>query len=338
MPSLKAVRRRIASVKNTQKITRAMKLVSAAKLRRAQQAAEATRSYADAIDGVIGRIVAGVQGEPHPLLGKREIKTINLVVVGSDRGLAGAYNGNVLRAAEAFVRDAESKGQVVRITAIGKRARDYAKLKKHRLDFITDIGSNLSYGTAELLAERVIPRWLATAPTPEEQQDEGRPEQPEALEPAAAGGDGHQVLPEFAAAPMIPVGAEAPKAEVTPVDAVVLIYTRFKSAVTQIVVTQQILPMEAPRSDENQVDYKFEPGEREILDALLPRHVKMQLFRALLESTASEHGARMTAMDSASKNASEMIGRLTLEMNRARQAIITKELMEIVSGKEALEG
>ena len=337
MPSLKAVRRRIASVKNTQKITRAMKLVSAAKLRRAQQAAESTRSYADAIDGVIGRLVAGLAGEPHPLLGKREIKTINLLVVSSDRGLAGAYNGNVMRAALEFVREAEARGQKVLITAIGKRARDFAKLKKHRLDFITDIGGNLSYGTAELLAERVIPRWLATAPKPEETEDEGWPELPDA-EPQPGDADGHKVMPEFAAAPVIPVGAEAPKAEVTPVDAVVVIYTRFKSAVTQIVVTQQILPMEAPKSDENAVDYKFEPGQREILDALLPRHVKMQLFRALLESIASEHGARMTAMDSASKNASEMIGRLTLEMNRARQAIITKELMEIVSGKEALEG
>ena len=322
MPSLKSIRRRIGSVKNTQKITRAMKLVSAAKLRRAQQAAEQTRPFAQAINELISRISSRVDTKVHPLLKPREVKTINLVVITSDRGLAGAYNGNVLRAADQFVRKAEKEGKTVKVTAIGKRARDFPKLRKHLLDFITDIGTGLSFGTAELLAERVIPRFLASEPI--DVDNDGTPDvQRHELE--AQQGD---------------AGAE-PKKPVVPVDAVVLIYTQFKSALTQVVVTQQLLPMEPIKADAAEaarIDYKYEPDQKQMLEALLPRHLKMQLFRALLESTASEHGARMTAMDSASNNAADMIGRLTLQMNRARQAIITKELMEIVSGKEALEG
>lgn len=322
MPSLKAIRRRIASVKNTQKITRAMKLVSAAKLRRAQQAAEETRHYAMAIDEIIGRLAARVDTKAHPLLKPRDVKTVNLLVITSDRGLAGAYNGNVLRRAEEFVKRAEKSGQTVKVTAIGKRARDNRFLRPYLLDFITDIGTGLSYGTAELLADRVVPRFLASEPvdvTGDGVADTTRG----ALEAQASAGDGARSA-----------------AEVVPVDAVVVIYTRFKSALTQVVVEQQLLPMKPLElaADDSRIDYKYEPGQKELLDALLPRHLKMQLFRALLESTASEHGARMTAMDNASNNAADMIGRLTLQMNRARQAIITKELMEIVSGKEALEG
>lgn len=325
MPSLKTIRRRIASVKNTQKITRAMKLVSAAKLRRAQQAAESTRPFAEAIDEIIGRIAARVDTKVHPLLTSRDVKTINLVVVSSDRGLAGAYNGNVLRRAEEYIRNAEREGKTVKVTAIGKRARDSRFLRRYLLDFITDIGTGLSYGTAELLADRVIPRFLAS-------------------EMVDVTGDG---IPDITRAELdMQEGRNLdeegkPKPKVEPVDAVVLVYTRFKSALTQFVVVQQLLPMEpikAAEVDDSRVDYKFEPGQKEMLEELLPRHLKQQLLRALLESTASEHGARMTAMDSASNNAADMIGRLTLQMNRARQAIITKELMEIVSGKEALEG
>ena len=329
MPSLKAIRRRIASVKNTQKITRAMKLVSAAKLRRAQQSAESTRPFAQAIDEIIGRIAARVDTKVHPLLKPRDVKTINLVVVTSDRGLAGAYNGNVLRKAELFIKAAEREGKSVKVTAVGKRARDNRFLRKYLLDFITDIGTGLSYGTAELLSDRVVPRFIAS-------------------EPVDIDGDGIADMTRHEMEAMaeveykdtiIPVAAEK-KADVVPVDAVVLIYTQFKSALTQLVVTKQILPMEPIQvsAEEGRIDYKYEPGQREMLDALLPRHLKMQLFRALLESTASEHGARMTAMESASNNAADMIARLTLQMNRARQAVITKELMEIVSGKEALEG
>lgn len=319
MPSLKAIRRRVASVKNTQKITRAMKLVSAAKLRRAQQAAESTRPFAEAINEIIGRIASRVETKVHPLLKPRDVKTINLVVVTSDRGLAGAYNGNVLRRAEQYIKAAEREGKTVKVTAIGKRSRDNRFLRKYLLDFITDIGTGLSYGTAELLSERLVPRFLASEPV--DQDGDGVPDAKRwELEAPPAEGE--------------------KKPEVVPVDAVVVIYTQFKSALTQTVVVKQILPMEPIQatSEEARVDYKYEPGQKEMLEGLLPRHLKMQFFRALLESTASEHGARMTAMDNASKNAADMIGRLTLQMNRARQAIITKELMEIVSGKEALEG
>ena len=330
MPSLKAIRRRIASVKNTQKITRAMKLVSAAKLRRAQQSAESTRPFAQSIDEIIGRISARVDTKVHPLLMPRDVKTINLVVVTSDRGLAGAYNGNVLRKAEIFIKAAEREGKTVKVTAVGKRARDNRFLRKYLLDFITDIGTGLSYGTAELLSERVVPRFIAS-------------------EPVDIDGDGvadmtrHEMeqMAEVEHNPTALAPVAPPKKETAvPVDAVVLIYTQFKSALTQLVVQKQLLPMEPIQvsGEEGRIDYVYEPGQREMLDALLPRHLKMQIFRALLESTASEHGARMTAMESASNNAADMIGRLTLQMNRARQAIITKELMEIVSGKEALEG
>lgn len=322
MPSLKAIRRRIASVKNTQKITRAMKLVSAAKLRRAQQSAESTRPFAQSIDEIIGRIAARVDTKAHALLKPRDVKTINLVVVTSDRGLAGAYNGNVLRKAELYIKAAEREGKTVKVTAIGKRSRDNRFLRKYLLDFITDIGTGLSYGTAELLSDRLVPRFIAS-------------------EPVDVDGDGVADMARHEMeAPASTTDRGEKQADVVPVDAVVLIYTQFKSALTQMVVTKQLLPMEPIQvsADEAKVDYKYEPGQREMLDALLPRHLKMQLFRALLESTASEHGARMTAMESASSNAADMIGRLTLQMNRARQAIITKELMEIVSGKEALEG
>ncbi len=324
MPSLKAIRRRIGSVKNTQKITKAMKLVSAAKLRRAQQAAESTRPFAVAIDELIGRMAARIDATKHPLLKHREIKTINLVVVTSDRGLAGAYNGNVLRRAHQYIHEAEKNGQKVFITAIGKRARDYPKTRKYLHDFITDIGTGLSYGTAELLADRLIPRFLYG-----EARDVTGDDIPDAPEVVAA----HDAWQRGEI-----IDGEKAKTPITPADAVVVVYTQFKSALTQIVTTKQLLPMEPVKiaADVPHVDYKYEPGQAEMLDALLPRHLKMQLFRALLESVASEHGARMTAMDNASNNAADMIDRLTLQMNRARQAIITKELMEIVSGKEAL--
>ncbi|HVO30517.1 MAG TPA: ATP synthase F1 subunit gamma [bacterium] len=343
MATLKALRRRVASVKNSQKITKAMKLVSAAKLRRAQAAAESTRPFAESIDGIIGRIAARVDASKHPLLARREIKRINLVIVTSDRGLAGAFNSNVHRAAEQFVREAKAKGQDVIITAVGKRGRDYVRLKKFAPlnDFITDISSGLSYGTAELLAERLIPRFLAGMA-----QGEGEVVADEMQAKAEMMAAGHSTLPEEVRSENAPAPEETameakPKGPPPPpVDAVVFIYTRFRSAISQVVTTQQILPMEPVRAskDEAEIDYKYEPGQKEMLDALLPRHVKMQIFRALLESVASEHGARMTAMDNASSNAADFIYRLTLQMNRARQAIITKELMEIVSGKEALEG
>jgi F-type H+-transporting ATPase subunit gamma len=383
MATLKVLRRRVSSVKNTQKITKAMKLVSAAKLRRAQSAVEATRPYAVAIDAIIGRIAGRVDAKTHPLLKRHEIRRINLVVITSDRGLAGGFNGNVLRAAELFVREAKKNDQEVIITAIGKRGRDYIRLKKFAPlnDFITDIGGGLTYGTAELLAGRVIPRFLASSD--QDTDADGRVDTPEMVqayaERLAAGESAHsgkarrgtsaysspyfdELRAEFGIGAMtrteppadiavLPVetsGAAAPATEPAPkpalvpaVDAVVLIYTQFRSAISQVVTTQQILPMEPPEAeavDNAAIDYIYEPDQQAMLDALLPRHIKMQLFRALLESVASEHGARMTAMDSASKNASEMIQRLTLQMNRARQAVITKELMEIVSGKEALEG
>ena len=350
MATLKVLRRRVSSVKNTQKITKAMKLVSAAKLRRAQAAAESTRPFAEAIDGIIGRIAARVDTNKHPLLARHEIKRINLVILTSDRGLAGAFNGNVLRAAERFVKDAKSRGQEVMVTAIGKRGRDYVRLKKFApmLDFITDIGGGLSYGTAELLASRIIPRFLASSD--QDTDEDGTVDTAEQVQAYAErlveASSIHADAPHHTDGVYEGAAAEEeakPKAPpAVPVDAVVLIYTKFKSAISQEVTVQQVLPMEAPaevaKADDAVIDYKYEPDQKAMLDALLPRHIKMQIYRALLESVASEHGSRMTAMDNASTNAADMIFRLTLQMNRARQAVITKELMEIVSGKEALEG
>jgi F-type H+-transporting ATPase subunit gamma len=285
MPSLKALRKRRATVQSTQKITKAMKMVSAAKLRRAQEAAERARPYAAKMVEMFGAVVAEAEGVQHPLLARRDEERIELVVVTSDRGLCGGYNANVIRRVEAFVR--ERPGKKIVITAVGKRAIDLLR----RRSFVlvgqrTEVMQRPAIDSARTIAEGVTRRFA-----------EGE------------------------------------------TDAVYLVYNQFRSAMSQVPTVTPLLPVAVPEtSAASPIEYIFEPERPELLATLLPRYIETLLMQALLESIASEHGARMTAMENATSNAAEMIDRLTLSMNRARQAAITTELMEIVSGAEALKG
>ncbi|HVM97422.1 MAG TPA: ATP synthase F1 subunit gamma [Candidatus Acidoferrales bacterium] len=286
MASLKVIRKRITSVKNTQKITKAMKMVSAAKLRRAQEAAEAARSYADKLTGLLQNVAARIEDRSHPLLQRRdEERSIHVLLVTADRGLCGGYNSNLIRKAEALLQ--ERGRDRVRLTIVGRRGFDYFKRRGAN---IVDKHINIFGGPGVALAQSLA----------------------------------EQLAREFAEGET---------------DGVYVLYSRFKSALTQVPTVEQLLPIAAQETeDSNPVDYKYEPDPATLLDRLLRQYVSVLVHRAFLEAAASEHGARMAAMDSATTNANDMIGRLTLQMNRARQAAITKELMEIVSGAEALKG
>jgi F-type H+-transporting ATPase subunit gamma len=287
MPSLKALRKRIATVRSTQKITKAMKMVAAAKLRRAQEAAERARPYAEKVIEMFGAVVSDLEGTAHPLLARRAEQRIELVVVTSDRGLCGGYNANLLRKAEAFIR--EHPGKQILVTTVGRKS----------LEFFRRRGATLAGEQTEVMSRPVIESARALASGLTQRFADGT------------------------------------------TDAVYLLYSRFRSAVSQIPTIMPLLPVTQPGPGEavrSPVEYIFEPARPELLAALLPRYIETLLMQALLESIASEHGARMTAMENATSNASEMIDRLTLSMNRARQAAITTELMEIVSGAEALKG
>jgi F-type H+-transporting ATPase subunit gamma len=293
MPSLKDLKLRINSTKNTQKITSAMKMVSAAKLRRAQEQAEAARPYAERMERVMGRLAAsaaGRDGAPVLLAGNGRDQTHLLVVMTSDRGLCGGFNSSIARGARRLARDLKGQGKTVKILCIGRKGRDQL-----RREFPNDI-----IGTVE---------------------DVGKPK----LQFSAADAIATRILQMF---------------ERGEFDVCSLVYNRFKSAMTQIVTIQQLIPFAAPAANENDpagsVSYEYEPDELEILSALLPKNLGMQIFRALLENNASEQGARMTAMDSATRNAGDMINKLTINYNRSRQAAITKELIEIISGAEAV--
>jgi F-type H+-transporting ATPase subunit gamma len=284
MPSLKDLRKRIGSVRSTQQITNAMKMIAAARLRRAQEAAEQARPYAAKLTEMFTAVVAGFSEEAHPLLARREERRIDLVVLTSDRGLCGGFNSNLLRQSERFLR--EHQDREVQLVLVGRKGLDY--YRRRRITPLAERTGVLSVGAAEVareMAERVTARFAA---------DE--------------------------------------------TDAVYLLYSRFQSAIAQIPTVVRLLPVETPSEDTAPVEYIYEPPRPELLARLLPRYVQTRLLQALLESNASELGARMTAMDNATRNASEMIDRLTLSMNRARQAAITTELMEIVSGAEALKG
>jgi F-type H+-transporting ATPase subunit gamma len=294
MPSLKDLKVRINSTKNTQKITSAMKMVSAAKLRRAQEQAEAARPYAERMERVLGRLAAaaaGREGAP-PLLAGRGVEQTHLVVVmTSDRGLCGGFNSSIARGARRFVRELKSQGKAVKILCVGRKGRDQL-----RREFASDI-----IGTIEDVAK---PR----------------------LTFAAAEGIATRILSMY---------------EHGEFDVCTVVYNRFKSAMTQIVTLQQLIPFALAAANENEpagavASYEYEPDELEILSALLPKNLGMQIFRSLLENNASEQGARMTAMDSATRNAGDMINKLTITYNRSRQAAITKELIEIISGAEAV--
>jgi F-type H+-transporting ATPase subunit gamma len=289
MANLIDIRRRIRSVKNTQQITKAMKMVAAARLRRSQDRILATRPYALEIRKVIGNLASRVGRGEHPLLAAREERRVLLVVVSGDKGLAGSFNANVLRRAQEALREATAAGRQVELLLLGKRGNDF--FRRRTIPVRTGYSSlftNVTYAQAQEIAADVAAAY-------------------------AAG--------EY--------------------DAVQVIYNAFKSMISQELTEETLLPI-ATRGGEAAAgtarEYLFEPKAGEILAELLPRFLTFQFYRVLLESQAAEHAARMTAMDSATKNASEMIERLTLRYNRARQAAITTQLIEVVSGANALEG
>ena len=284
MPSLLDIRRRIRSVKNTQQLTKAMKTVSAAKLRRAQERVFSARPYAEQLKKVLGNMTARLQNIEHPLLTVRPEERILFLVVTADRGLCGAFNSNILRSATAFLR--EHASQKVLLATAGRKGRDF--FKRRGLPIMAEyvnIFSKLDYGHARDIAESIIQAYT--------------------------------------------------QAEV---DAVYIIYNEFKSVIQQRVVVEKVLPLGKIeiQGSEVQLDYIFEEPPQQIFNRLLPRYVEIQIYRALLESAAAEHGARMASMDTASRNAGEMIDMLTLNMNRIRQAAITREIIEVVSGAGAL--
>ena len=295
MPNLLDIRRRIKSVKNTQQITKAMKMVSAAKLRRAQDRVVTARPFANKMSDVLGELAKRTDEDfHHPLLDLRGDDRYMLVLVTADKGLCGAFNTNLTKAAQAFIRENSDKS--IEIMAIGRKGRDFFR-NRHATIAGEYIGLT----------------------------GKGRVEFSEALEVA------RDIIKTYT--------------EDTGIDKVFLIYNEFKSVLSQRVVLEQLLPVsrakeEAPEAKSQQpvtlVDYIYEQPPEEMFSRLLPRLIETQIFRALLESVASEHGARMTAMDSASKNASELIESLTLNMNRVRQAAITNEIIEVVSGAAAL--
>jgi F-type H+-transporting ATPase subunit gamma len=293
MPSLKALRTRINSVKSTQKITSAMKMVAASKLRRAQQQAEAARPYAERMERMMRALAASVAGSPTapPLLvGTGKDQTYLLIAVTADRGLAGGFNSAIGRATRNLARRLESQGKTVKILSVGRKGRDYLRreLATRMLDPISFAGKRrVEFVDAAEIGERVTGMLMAGE-----------------------------------------------------IDVATLVYNRFQSVISQIVTEQQLIPAppppEAEQTDTGGAMYDFEPDEETILSKLLPQVLAIQIYRALLESAAGEHGARMTAMDNATRNAGDMIKRLTLNYNRARQANITRELIEIISGAEAI--
>ena len=295
MPNLLDIRRRIKSVKNTQQITKAMKMVSAAKLRRAQDRVVTARPFANKMAEVLGELAKRTDEDfHHPLLDYRGDQRYLLVLITADKGLCGAFNTNLTKAAQAFMR--ENSDKQIEIMAIGRKGRDFFRNRRAAIssEYIGLTGK-------------------------------GRVDFSEALEVARA------IIKQYT--------------ENTGIDKVYLVYNEFKSVLSQRVVLEQLLPVARAKQDEPEaksqqpvtlVDYIYEQPPGEMFGQLLPRLIETQIFRALLESIASEQGARMTAMDSASKNASELIESLTLNMNRIRQAAITNEIIEVVSGAAAL--
>jgi F-type H+-transporting ATPase subunit gamma len=286
MPTLLDFRRRIRSVKNTQQITRAMKFVAAARLRRAQEAALAARPYAKELARVLRSIMSRIDQPEHPLLAHRPEEKILVIVLTGERGLAGAFNSNILRKAYEFFRT--NKGKKLSVIPVGKKGRDVLRKAGFPIPAeYVNVLARVNFGTA---------RDIATVVTDLYAKEEA--------------------------------------------DAVYIVFSEFKTVMTPNLVLEKLLPVEAMRADEasaaekesSQVDYIYEQPKEQLLDKLLPRYIETQILRAVLESSAAEHAARMTAMESATKNAGDVIEALTLHMNKVRQAAITKEIIEIVSG------
>lgn len=293
MSSLRDIKKRIKTVKNTQKITSAMKLVAASKLRKAQDAITSQRPYAVELGAMLRRVASRTEhGDAdtaaHPLLAVHEPRRVLVVVVTSDRGLCGAFNANIIRRAERFLKSNAEKYDALEVATIGRKGADHFQ-KSSVADSVQDhpgVFENLTFSQAREIADEISKRYVESD-----------------------------------------------------LDAVFVLYNEFKSAISQEVIVDRLLPVVQDELPEGPaVDYDYEPSQRAVLDELVPRYVTSVLWRALLESSASEHGARMTAMDSASRNAKELTESLTLQYNRARQAAITMELMDIVGGAEALSG
>jgi len=299
MPNLKDLKTRIDSVKSTRKITSAMKMVAAAKLRRAQEAAESARSYSERMDRMLRSLAASfanIEGGPKLLAGTGADQTHLLVVFTSDRGLCGGFNGSIVRESRRLVREFKANGKTVKLLCVGRKGSDLLKseFKDAIADTVIGVGgkSGIQFAEATSVADKITEMFEAG---------------------------------EF--------------------DVCSIVFNKFQSAMTQIVTHQQLIPFnagddagdDAAAKDKGaSASYEFEPEESEILEVLLPKNLGVQVFQAMLESSASENGARMTAMDNATRNAGDMIDRLTLTYNRTRQAYITKELIEIISGAEAL--
>jgi len=289
MANLRAIRKRISSVKSTQQITRAMKMVSAAKLRRAQDGINAARPYAGKMREVVTAVAGRAGADAHPLLTAREAKKLALLVITSDRGLCGSFNSGLTRAVHRFIDEHRGAYEEITLFVVGRKGRDFFRRREipMRKEYLGVLGS-VSRHHAETIADDMVGGFLAG---------------------------------EF--------------------DEVRIAFNEFRSAISQIVRFEKMFPIALESSGKtggDEVDYLYEPSREEILATLLPKYVQTMIFRVLLESVAGEHGARMTAMDSATNNSVDMISRLTLQMNRARQATITTELTEIVSGAEALKG
>ena len=300
--SLRDIRKRITSVRSTQKITKAMKMVAAAKLRRAQESILAVRPYATKMFEMLNSLAQRTSAEAHPLLAFREPKRVEVVVFASDRGLCGAFNMNLIQRAERFLAEEKGRAEEIALSFFGRKGRDYFRKRKVniRREYVNFFGK-VDYLLASRLGQELVRDYIDNR-----------------------------------------------------VDRIYLLYSEFRSAIQQRVVLRRILPVisaetgggrkrgggtraSAGENGLQGVDYLYEPSEGEILDKLLPMYVEVQVYQALLETVASEYGARMTAMENATNNAAEMIDKLTLIYNKARQASITKELIEIVSGAEALK-
>jgi F-type H+-transporting ATPase subunit gamma len=288
MASLKSIKKRIVSVKNTRQITKAMKMVSAAKLRRAQENVVAARPYAKKLGEVLQSLSANLEGDLHPLLEKRDAKKLLLIVLTSDRGLCGGFNSNLCKAADRYLKEKNASYEQISVLTVGRKGYEFLKSRYTVYKNFANVLAKPNYQTAAMLAQVVIDGFV-----------EGEYDQVE------------------------------------------LLYNSFRTVMTQDITFQQMLPVEpeeATATAETPVEFIYEPSVDELLAEILPKNIEVQIFKAMLETVAGEHGARMTAMDSASKNANEMIGKLTLQYNRARQAAITTELMEIISGSESIKG
>jgi F-type H+-transporting ATPase subunit gamma len=288
MPSLRDIKKRIQSVKNTGKITKAMKMVAASKLRKAQDNMLKLRPYSDKMASILSSLASGVEREAHPLLFVRPRETVEVVVLTTDKGLCGAFNTNIIKEAARLIKQRRSEGFKVSVTTVGKKARDFSRrrdvpLRKSWVGF----SGKVTYAGAQEVARDIIDAYI------DEQIDE-----------------------------------------------VFLVYNEFRSVIVQAPTLKKLLPIEALGEEDQAIsrgDFIFEPSSAEILNRLLPKNIEIQIFRALLESQASEEAARMTAMENATKNTNEMIDSLTLQYNKARQASITKELMDIVGGAAAIQ-